>query len=291
MLIRKFAVLAVLVGLLAASTAAFAGGKTRLTWYGHAAFKIVTPEGHTLFIDPWITNPSNPTGKADLAGIKKADLILISHAHFDHVGDSTAIAKATGAQLVCAPELSDALVQYGGFPAAQASADVGNAGGSISFFKGDVEVTFTQAVHSSGYAIPQQQQAVPGAAGGFMPPPVFVNLPHNVYGGNPLGFLIKIKNGPVIYHTGDTDVFYDMALIPKTHKVDVMLACIGGKYTMGPSRAAIAVGLVHPAIVIPMHFGTFPALSGTPAEFGKDLKKTGSKTKLVVMKVHQTLTF
>ncbi len=102
-------------------------------------------------------------------------------------------------------------------------------------------------------------------------------------GGNPGGFLISIKNGPVIYHTGDTDVFNDMTLIPRFHKVDVMLACIGDHFTMGPDRAALATKMVGPLMVVPMHYGTFPVLDGTPAEFKAALTKQGVKAKLVVM--------
>ncbi len=109
------------------------------------------------------------------------------------------------------------------------------------------------------------------------------------YGGNPGGSLITIKNGPTIYHTGDTDVFADMALIPQFHKVDVMLACIGDHFTMGPERAAEAVKLVKPREVIPMHYGTFPVLTGTPEAFAKALRKQGAKSKLEVMKVDETL--
>jgi L-ascorbate metabolism protein UlaG (beta-lactamase superfamily) len=108
-------------------------------------------------------------------------------------------------------------------------------------------------------------------------------------GGNPGGFLISVKNGPTIYHTGDTDVFSDMALIKQFHKVDVMLACIGGHFTMGPERAAMAVKLVGAKTVIPMHFGTFPILNGTPEELAKALKAEGSKAKVKTMTIGETI--
>ena len=103
-------------------------------------------------------------------------------------------------------------------------------------------------------------------------------------GGSPVGFVIMIKNGPVIYHTGDTDVFSDMSLISQFAKIDIMLACIGDHFTMGPKRAADAVKLVKPKMVIPMHYGTFPVLTGTPKAYAKALKKQHVKTKLHIMK-------
>ena len=269
---RKLFALALLAVLALAATPSFAAG-TQLTWYGHAAFKLTTPAGHVLMIDPWLQNPVNKRGAADLAGLTKADLILITHGHFDHVGDSVAIANKTGAKLVATADLQSALVQYGGFPKANAGMDTGgNFGGELTLLGGDVKIAFIPAIHSSVVT----------------PPPGTPDMDQH-FGGNPGGFLISVTNGPVIYVTGDTDEFADMALISKFHKVDVMLCCIGDHYTMGPTRAADAVKLVNPKMVIPEHYGTFPALTGTPAAFEQALKDVKSKATMTVMGVDQTI--
>jgi len=242
---------------------------TKLTWLGHAAFKLVTPKGKVLYVDPWITNPKNPTGKDDLAKIDKADLILVTHGHFDHVGDAAAIAKKTKAKLVSTFDLGKAMVQYAGYPKDLVGFDTqGNFGGEISLLDGEVDVTFVPAVHSS--AVQNAKQDAFAA-------------------GNPGGFIIAVKGGPVVYHTGDTDLFSDMALVPSKRPVTVMLACIGDHFVMGPDRAAEAVKLVHPALVVPMHFGTFPVLTGTPEAFDGELKKRGLVTKLQTLQVGATL--
>jgi L-ascorbate metabolism protein UlaG (beta-lactamase superfamily) len=257
------------------SGSALAAGKTSLTWYGHAAFKIVTPEGHVLLIDPWITNPSNPKGKDDLAAITKADLILVTHGHFDHIGDTVDIAKRTGAKLVSNFDLGSAMVADIGFPSGQLGFDTqGNTGGTVTLLGGEVSITFEQAIHGATLSPPAAQGTAP-----------------QVDAAQAGGFVIRIKNGPTFYHTGDTAVFSDMKLIGDNDHVNVMLACIGDHFTMGPKDAALAVSLVHPDTVIPMHFGTFPVLQGTPEQFDAALKARHSSAKLKVMKVGETVEF
>jgi L-ascorbate metabolism protein UlaG (beta-lactamase superfamily) len=258
-----------LLGLLAVAAPAVAAEPTTLTWYGHAAFKLTTPSGKVILIDPWITNPSNKTGKEDLAKIDKADLILISHGHFDHVGDSVAIAKKTKAKLVTTGDLGAALAKYAGYPADQMGFDtLGNFGGTVELLDGEVKIGFVPAVHSSGI-VPKQ---VGGGAD---------DATH--FAGNPGGFFIQVKGGPSLYHTGDTDMFGDMDKIKQFGKVDVMLACIGDHFTMGPERAAEAVKLVGPGKVVPMHYGTFPVLFGTPDKFAAALKSKGLDKKMMPM--------
>lgn len=258
------------------SLQAFASAETQITWYGHAAFKITTPTGKVLLIDPWITNPANKSGKEDLAALSRVDLILLTHGHSDHVGNAVEIAKKTGAKLVTTFDLGEAMAPYAGYPKDQMGFDtMGNMGGELSLLDGEVKIAFIPALHGSGI------DAAPGTPSAGL----------QQYGGNPVGLLIIIKNGPTIYHTGDTDVFSDMALINQFHQVDVMLTAIGDHFTMGPERAALAVKLVNPGTVIPMHYGTFPILTGTPEEFEKALKKQGVKSKLRVLTVGETVKF
>jgi L-ascorbate metabolism protein UlaG (beta-lactamase superfamily) len=228
---------------------------TKLAWWGHSAFEITTPEGHVLFIDPWLTNPLDPAaqnGKNPLDSISKADYILLTHGHFDHVGETVALAKKTGAKLVTNFELGTNLVRLMDFPKDQAGMDtLMNPGGSLVLAGGEVTVTMTSAVHSSGLDVGEGKAVV--------------------YGGNPAGFVIQIKNGPTIYHTGDTAYFSDMAEIGTVYHPDVALINLGGHFGMEPAEAAHAAQAVKAKLVIPHHYKTFPVLVQSPAAFFKAL--------------------
>ncbi|MCG3111880.1 MAG: metal-dependent hydrolase [Candidatus Manganitrophus sp. SB1] len=252
------------------------GAETRLTWHGHAAFEIVTPGGAVLVIDPWLKNPVNPNAQEEkdpLALFQKADYLLITHGHMDHVGDSVALAKKTGARLVTNAELGGNMVKLLGFPKEQVGFDTFlNIGGEIEIAKGEVTVVMTPAVHSSGLGNPN---AGPQEA-------------DIVYGGNPGGFIVIIKNGPTIYHTGDTAYFGDMALIGQ-HAPDVALINIGGHFGMSPAMAAKAAATVKAKLAIPHHFGTMPILTQDPKPFVDALGK--EKIPARVMKPGQTVVF
>jgi L-ascorbate metabolism protein UlaG (beta-lactamase superfamily) len=268
--------LTVLAVIALSNLTASAAGSTDITWYGHSAFKVTTPSGKVLLIDPWLANPANPKGKELLAALDKVDQILLTHAHGDHIGNTVEIAKKTGAKLVASNDLMKAMVRYADFPAKQADfAGTGNSGGTVTLLGGEVKVTFVHALHSSALEYDDKS-----------------GLPKSLaYAGNPGGFVIAVTNGPTIYHTGDTDLFGDMKYVGNISSVDVMMACIGDKFTMGPERAAAAVELVNPKMVIPMHFGTFAALTGTPEAFELALKKRNLKTVFKRMQVNESFSW
>jgi L-ascorbate metabolism protein UlaG (beta-lactamase superfamily) len=250
---------------------AFGASPTEITWFGNSAFRIVTPAGKVLLIDPWITNPANVNGEKDLESLQKVDLILLTHGHGDHIGNAVKIARTTGARLVTTPELMKAMVVYSFYPEAQTSDTLtGGFGGEIELLNGEVKVRFVPAVHGGSMEI---------AEGSLAPRSL-------VYAGLPSGFLIKVKNGPRVYHTGDTDLFSDMGFIGD---VDAMLVCIGDKFTMGPERAARAVRLVNPKMAIPHHYGTWPILTGTPEQFRVELEQLGLPRIMHLLKVGETL--
>jgi L-ascorbate metabolism protein UlaG (beta-lactamase superfamily) len=251
------------------------GQETMVKWFGHAAFSITTPKGKILLIDPWLSNPSNPRTKEGLdplTELGKADYILLTHGHRDHVGDTVEIAKKTGAILISNPELASNLVKLGGYPQKEASTDaIMGIGGEIQIADGEVTVAMTPAVHSSSVFDPK---AGP-------------NEPDRAYGGNPGGFIIIITGGPTIYHSGDTAYFGDMEVIGEMYSIDLALLNIGGHFGMEARAAARAAKSLRARTVVPHHFGTFPGIARNGEAFGDALKPF--KIELYQMKPGETI--
>ena len=251
--------------------------ETTIKWFGHAAFSITTPRGAVLLIDPWLGNPSNPEakeGRDPLASVPKVDYILITHGHRDHVGDAVEIAKKTGAALVCNPELAGNLVKLADFPRKQAETDaIMGIGGEITIADGEVTVAMTPAVHSSSVFNPK---AGPAEA-------------ERAYGGNPAGFVIMIKGGPTIYHSGDTAYFKDMETIGEQYGIDLALLNIGGHFGMEPRMAARAAQSVRARLAVPQHYATFPGIAQNSDAFAAELKRL--KIAFYEMKPGETVTF
>ena len=206
------------------------------TWVGHGTWKVKSAKGKQVIIDPWVMG--NPAAPANLKTVDRCDLMLISHGHFDHIHDAVEIARHTKPKIVCIAETGNWL-QSKGIPGDTVVA--GNKGGTLEV--DGIRVTLVHAEHSCG----------------------ITDGDHVVYGGEACGFVIEFENGYTIYFAGDTDVFGDMALIGELHKLDAAFLPIGDWFTMGPERAAKAVSLLGVKTVVPMHFATFPILTGRPS--------------------------
>jgi L-ascorbate metabolism protein UlaG (beta-lactamase superfamily) len=224
-----------------------------ITWLGHSAFRVRTPGGKTILFDPWYTgNPSFPAH----AKPKAADLILISHGHSDHVTDAAAMAKATGATVVGIWEVTSWLGAKG-----VQQVEPMNKGGTIDV-KG-LRITMTEAVHTSSF----DDNGI-------------------VYLGEPAGFVVRLENGQALYFAGDTALFSDMKLIGELYRPDIAFLPIGDRFTMGPDTAAMAARWLGVKQVVPMHFGTFPLLTGTPAQLKEHLE--GSMIRVLELKPGET---
>lgn len=220
----------------------------QITWLGHGTFEFVFGTGKRLIADPWTENPKYPKGYE----IEGADLMILSHGHFDHIHDAVPLAKKFQPRIAAIFELCNWLESKG---VKKDTLHPMNKGGTRLFFDGQdaVKVTMTHAVHSCG----------------------ILDGDKIIYGGEAAGFVLTFADGRKIYFAGDTNVFTDMGLIRELYAPDLVLLPVGDLFTMGPKEAAAACKLLGAKKVIPMHFGTFPALTGTPESLEALVKVLG----------------
>ena len=231
-------------------------GQVEVLWLGHATTRIISTTGKVIVIDPFLTkNPMTPEKYRDLKALGKVDLILVTHGHSDHTRDLGELARLTGATVVANYEYALQLGKLGVIDIGKAI-DM-NKGGTVAPLGRGIKVHMVPAEHSSAVDLLNLGLRNPDSN------------PHRfLAGGVPVGYVVELENGFKIYHSGDTDVFGDMALINKFYRPDVALVCIGGHFTMDPEHAAYAVReLIKPKQVVPIHYGTYPVINRTPAEF------------------------
>jgi L-ascorbate metabolism protein UlaG (beta-lactamase superfamily) len=208
---------------------------TELTWLGHAAFRVDSPDGKRIYVDPFLHgNPKCPESEVEP---ERCDLVVVTHGHGDHVGDAMAIHERFGCPVVAQVELRGWLTRQGVADDGQAHSI--NKGGTATV--DGVRVTLTDANHSS-------------------------STPDGSYGGEAAGVVLEAEDGFTIYFAGDTNVFGDMSLIGRIYSPDVAVLPIGDHYTMGPREAAVALELLGVVRCVPCHYGTFPLLTGTPGK-------------------------
>jgi len=225
-----------------------------IIWLGHAGFIVSTPGGKTIIIDPWIAD--NPLCPVKLEEVTTANIVMVTHDHFDHVGNAVDIATKTGATLIAQPEtvnrfkkdfgLTDDRIIFGGF---------GINIGDSTIIEG-ITITMTQAFHSSRT-------------------------------GTPSGYIIKLEDGTVIYHAGDTGIFDSMRLLGELYRIDLALLPIGSVFTMDYVQTARALTLLQPKRVIPMHYKTFPILEQSADRFIELTRKEAPGVEVIVLEPGQ----
>lgn len=214
-----------------------AAPRLSFTWLGHSTFIIDLPNGKRVLTDPWLGNPKCPPAFAKPEALAPIDLILVTHGHNDHTADVLSAHRATGAPVIAPDELANYFRKKG-----IADAREMNIGGTQE--AAGVRITMTQAVHSS--SVWESERLI--------------------YLGSPCGYILRAPDMPTIYISGDTGLFGDMKMIGEIYKPQIAFLPIGDLYTMGPDTAAIAAEWLNVRQVVPMHWGTFPALTGRPAE-------------------------
>jgi L-ascorbate metabolism protein UlaG (beta-lactamase superfamily) len=251
--------------------------EVEVLWLGHATVKFTSVEGKVIVIDPFLKqNPKTPAKYKDLKALGHVDLILITHGHADHTRDLEELASLTGAKVVTPYGFGLNMISLGILD--QDKTIIMNKGGTVSPIGRGIKVSMVPAEHGSNidFALP-----------GLSADPMSLRVRE---GGPAVGFVIEFENGFSVYHSGDTGVFGDMELIHEFYQPDLAMVCIGGHFTMDPAGAAYAIKkLLKPKKVIPIHYGTYPVINRTPAEFIEAMD--ASPIEIVVMQPGQTLRF
>lgn len=258
-------------------TSVFAqSGITEVLWLGQAATRITTPGGKVIMIDSWLTtNPKTPAAFKPIEALGKVDLILVTHAHFDHFADAPALAKLHKAPMYGPAGMNQSVVALGILPA-ELAPRFGKGGTILPFGPTGVKITAVHAEHSSELA--------------YKNPATNKDEVH--VGGEPIGFILEMENGFKIWHMGDTGVFGDMRLIGEMYRPDLVLVPIGGHFVMNPKDAAMAVrDMIKPRFALPIHYGTTPQLAGTAAQFRDALGNAAGTARMLVVDPGQKVEF